>query len=1411
MEQAMATVQEPTRPVGRAERFVQKELGRAVRRVRLLDLGRGALGLAIAFMVYGLLMMLADRWLNFSQGFRQWSLLAFAAFAAVYTWLVLLGPIRRVVNPYYAARQVEQTLPDAKNSLVNWLDLHDDNLPPTIVAALDERAAEDLKETDVDQAIRSSSLMWLAGITLGLVLGFAAAFIIFRGDQFNSLFGRAFAPFGSNRGIVKQTRISIVTPPEGNLTVAINRRVTITARVEGRVPPADRPDSLRLQIRYNADDPSVDKELPLEQSKNDPTEWTTTLNLDVIRNGFWYSVAGGDDQTPEYRVSVHSSPIVERFEVLRKYRPYLRFDPRKSDDPNIEDYRGTEVTLDAVTNRRIAEGRLNYIGQQGSISAERVPDHPETLRFKFRLEKDAKYRITFTTEDGESNNDPLPYTIHVLNDQKPEVEFTKPENLKKPEPESDLALHADELLRLEGIARDDFGIRKVTLRMKLDGQELKAKEYLTEKDYRLDTGGYMRTVEYKDAVDLTKLESTFGTPKKPETGSILEYWLEAIDNCDYPDEKGQLGSTRHYRVKVLPPKVPENAPPKTGDAEKDKAAKEEHDLKKEERDNERKQAAQDKQEQEKKHEQDRKDQSKQDETKKEQRKEDDKRAADKAEQNKQKNKGQQQKPEQGDADQQKDPNKNPENKQDPNKGDNNQDAKPNANDKFNKIKDEIAKEQNQDKKDANDPSKDNKTENGKKSKEPNPAEPKMPDNKPDDKPQEGMDTPASPKANDGGDKNKQDNAADMKPPMDQQPGGNAAGQNKDNPQDPKQPPPKAENAKGDSNAGPGEKSDAKMPPKDGGEKGANDAKAPPMPGDPKPMDNKQAGNGAEKDPKAKPNEPGAAKGAPENQQPNKNQAGKPDDAPAQPKKQDRGDGGKGDQQKDNQAKAGAPKDQPKPGEPGAADKPKDDSKSEPGASQKPKGKPDEGKNDAKNPADGKPDGKNQPGQAGKPMDNKDPAADKNPPKQDAGQGGKPNPMDAKNDGPAGEKKEDKDKAAGEKGDIAKKAEQMKNGNAQQRADAKQKLEDMAKNDPDPKKREAAKEALKDAQKSPDKNGDPADAKAKDPMGGGDPSAKQPPQKADNKTQPKDPGQPGPEKPNDKGDPMKGEQNSKPQDQKKSPADSKPSAQKPDAAAKDKKPSDKPGDGGAEKPNGQPGSADAAKPSEPKQGPKDGKGNGNAGAGGMGEGNNDVAKNTPKPGDANKPPEQPKKGEGPLQGAEAGKDNKNAKDVAKKDPTKPGEPQKGNEAQKGNGGQSGVGGNDAPAAAAGNSPPDRGVATNPNEDYKNRSGDLKLEDVDKKKLKEMFDKYKVTPEEWAEYLRQQAAKNNAPPGAANAKDFKPGDRNGGVNLNNGARRVETNPDKNPGALQSGSSGNAPREYRDAAAKFAAKLGKDEPKK
>src|SRR5207244_1411075 len=95
-----------------------------------------------------------------------------------YVWAPVGLCFWRRVNPYYAARQLEQSLPDAKNSIINWLDLRDEKLPPAIRSALGVRAAKDLKQVDPEKAVNSRVPLLLGAVLAGLVLAMLVLFVM---------------------------------------------------------------------------------------------------------------------------------------------------------------------------------------------------------------------------------------------------------------------------------------------------------------------------------------------------------------------------------------------------------------------------------------------------------------------------------------------------------------------------------------------------------------------------------------------------------------------------------------------------------------------------------------------------------------------------------------------------------------------------------------------------------------------------------------------------------------------------------------------------------------------------------------------------------------------------------------------------------------------------------------------------------------------------------------------------------------------------------------------------------------------------------------------------------------------------------------------------------------------------------
>jgi hypothetical protein len=1373
----MATVQDPVRPTAnRHERFVEQQISQAVRRVRLLDLATAGLGLLIMALAYGLAMILLDRWLNFSQSFRAGSLFVFVAAAAAYTWFILLRPVRFRVNPYYAARQVEDTIPDAKNSLVNWLDLHDENLPQTVKSAIGERAAADLKETDVQQAIRGNHLTWLGTAAIALGVAALAALAVMRPDQFFSLAQRAFNPF-EKQGIAKQTTVKVISPEGGNAIVPVNQSVLITVAIAGRIPAKNQADSPRLLLRYNSDG-SKYEEFPLE-FEGDNTEWSLRIRPHQVQNGFWYRVAGGDDLTPEFRVQVRSNPLLNNFEVTYTYRDYLKFEPRHDTRPNLEAIRGTNVRLIAYANRAVRDGRLVVDGE-AQIAAKTLHDQPTALVFdNLIIEKDAKYRIFFTTSEGETNVDPLPYTIKAVPDRAPEVELSKPEELNLPQKQGDFSVPANGLLKWQGVARDDFGITKVTMRMKWEGQEIQPKEYREKNDFRLVNGSYMRQVEFMDNVDLGKLKTSAGLPATLKTGDVLEFWIEAEDNCDFP--KPNVGSTKRYRIVVAPPRK-DHEDEKNSEkaaADQDKAA------------HEKKQDGQ----REKENEEIRK-----------------------AEAENQNKPGDQKNPEKSDADKKidemlkKEMQEQQNNDQQPqaNPSDNKGQAKPdpaeqNAN--KNDAGQNPNKDPNQNKNDAGqNPNKDpnqNKNDAGQ-----NPNQ--QPKNDSEANPDKNQD--AQPKGserkngNAPGDKNQPPNA-DANPDKGES---KPAGENKPDP-----------SGKGDKKpmngaAGqqPGEAKDQAKPDK-------------PMPGG--------MGEGANPDQKQQENQkqdPGQAKGQPE-KKPDQPMPGQGEPNPMKNPNGQPGEGGMGEAKPDQKPKGQQPKEKdgpPKPNEgAGQNEKQKPEGNPKSGEGNPAKGKPSpkaEAKPKQDNGKEGNPNGQTKPGDKNDPNGQSNAGETKPMPKDKDQQGnGQAAPGEPKPEQTQGNPEQNAKAGEGGKDDVAKMKEQLKNGDQEAREQARQKLEEMAKNNSKPQQQKAAQDALKEkgnGQQQSAKN-EPGQPKPNE----GNATNRQQQPMGDNKPNPGDAKNPGETKPKGS-DPHKGA-NSEP----------KPSEQANQNQAKNK-PSD-PNQNSDKQNNG-------AGAGQAKRGDGNPLGNDQQADAKRNEQVNDAVKKAmdkwskdkgdqvdpqtrkdvedaikdmlngksgePKPG-AKPDPQKRKMMEEIVE--EMAKDPQSRKlleDAAKKMANKSGDGSEGRNSRTA-GGTPGDGSNmPTRANEGGNSEPEApGQYTNPNQAFKSKSGDLKLDEFKKRVTKEMLQKYNITEEEWKRHqeaeqrrMRDQAnAKNDAP-----KKDIERGDRSKGSYLNKGASRVETRPDAKPGDLNVDGAGKSPADYEDAAAEYSKKLAESRKK-
>jgi collagen type III alpha len=554
----MATEQQ-TRPAPSAkfEAYVEQQLGKVKQRLRAIDLGAAALLLLAITLGYAALMAVFDL---IVRGSSEWwvgnvRLIAFGLYMLAMAgggYLFVTRFLRRI-NPYYCARQLEQTLPDAKNSVINWLDLREERLPPAIRSSLGQKAAQDLKEADADQVANPKPTWFMGSIVAGLFVVLVILFAV-SPQQFASLLARAFLPFRDIR-MANRATITLIKP-NGDVEVPHNQRVEFVAEITGRFPKVNHPQAPTLWRRYGPSDPFV----PMALEEDGNGQWSKTLAADQIQNGFWYKITAADAETPVYQVSTRSLPEAKQFEVTYHYRPYRKladevvvFPNEVAQFPELRGHRGTEVQLVVRTNQAVRDGWLEFKfdDRETKVPGERVIDDPKAFRCKFGLQRTGQFSVMFKTTAEELNVDrSSAYRIDVLEDGPPAIVITKPSE--------DVSRAANGTLTVEGQAQDDFGVKTIDLRLRVVEGESKAnlapQRYRPNKQFQFDTGAYPTKIDYLDVLALDQIKTAEGQPFPLSPGMILEYWLEATDNSDFPSAAGNVGRSLAYKIKIETPK-----------------------------------------------------------------------------------------------------------------------------------------------------------------------------------------------------------------------------------------------------------------------------------------------------------------------------------------------------------------------------------------------------------------------------------------------------------------------------------------------------------------------------------------------------------------------------------------------------------------------------------------------------------------------------------------------------------------------------------------------------------------------------------------------------------------------------------------------------------------------------------------
>jgi hypothetical protein len=530
------------------ETVVDTQLQRTKARVKSVELAQRLLLFVIGFLLAVLVLVLVDHWL-IEGGMPKWlrllSWIGLLGGSLVYVWKQLLPLIIYRINPFYAARTIEETQPSLKNSLINYLSFREQqsDLPPVIYEAIANQAATGVKNVSVDLVVDRGQIIRYGYLLIGVCFCLAMYFVLSPKSTWQSA-KRVMIPWSDTTA---PSRVSIVEVTPASTTVFRGKVLQFTAKVEGLH------DDEPVQLIYTTEDKqelnrTVEMKvvngvhtvtLPIVNT-NEPTAKGQKSGL---QQSIEYYVVAGDASTKPYQIMVEAAPFVALEKVVLEYPAYTNLPKEtRENDGTINALEGTKVTLFGTANQPLkaawiewrdqgkAAGKLDLSAKEQQLSGSFVLGWKDPATRQ--LPEHAGYALRIENQRKQYNPEPLEYPITVERDEPPVINLLAPTSVE-------VTVPFDERMTFEVQALDpDFGVVNVQLKG-LRGTE----PAFTHTLEAFKSPGKSGPVTSKVALSPKDLQL--------KVGETIDFYAEVTDN-KVPQPNVSQTSVR--RLKVLPPK-----------------------------------------------------------------------------------------------------------------------------------------------------------------------------------------------------------------------------------------------------------------------------------------------------------------------------------------------------------------------------------------------------------------------------------------------------------------------------------------------------------------------------------------------------------------------------------------------------------------------------------------------------------------------------------------------------------------------------------------------------------------------------------------------------------------------------------------------------------------------------------------
>ena len=374
------------------------------------------------------------------------------------------------IHPLYAAKVVEQALPELKNRLISWWELKHEpqSAPRGVVAAVGRQAVAELRTHDVSALMDTRPMI----IAISIALSFTVSITLYSLIAPRSAWTTAERILFPWREIAPPARVKIGQVQPGSAVIPQSLPCPIIVNVTGL-----RSDE-NVFVRFtSADQQILDQRLQLTpQVAGSSYEGALTTDGRGIQQDVQYWIEAGDAVAGPYSLKVNPLPQLAIEKIKLTYPAYTQLPPTEQNaDGAIEAVEGTEVELVANLTGEAQKSFVEFYSvtpdnkPQRSLRIEPIAVQQQSATAKFLLRLNAQretptletYTLRAVDGSGHSEPNPLFFPIRVSGDYAPEIKLSAsaPPPLQS-SPRGSLAIEIDALDPDFGLSAVDLEIRR---------------------------------------------------------------------------------------------------------------------------------------------------------------------------------------------------------------------------------------------------------------------------------------------------------------------------------------------------------------------------------------------------------------------------------------------------------------------------------------------------------------------------------------------------------------------------------------------------------------------------------------------------------------------------------------------------------------------------------------------------------------------------------------------------------------------------------------------------------------------------------------------------------------------------------------------------------------------------------------